>query len=150
MKNFLTQDERTELESLKWDLVNPVKSFVSEVYADTVGDAKKFYTSQARKAQQQAKRVQQRTEDQMAALARRREAQQKQRKTAVKKAVILLALLILVGVLLVSIALSARAEGTDVVRPAAAQPQAETVQAGRACEPEHTEAFRGLTEELLP
>ena len=110
MKRTAGRREREELESLKQDLVNPVKRFLGEVYGDTVGDAKRFYAAQARKTQKKARLVRQRTEEQMASLARRRAEQQKQRKASMKKTAIILALIVLIGIVFVSVTLSARAE----------------------------------------
>ena len=110
---MLSKDERKELESLKRDLVDPVKSFVGEVYSDTVGDAKRFYSGRARQARQSADLVRKRTEAQMAVLAQKREAQQRRRMASMKKTGIILALVVLIGILFVSIALSARAEGAE-------------------------------------
>ena len=90
MRNILSKAEREELESLKRDLVNPVKRFAREVYQDTVGDAKTFYSAQARQAQRNAGLVRQRTEQQMAVLAQRRNAQQAQRRAWIKRAALIL------------------------------------------------------------
>ena len=117
---MLSKEERKELESLKRDLVDPVKSFVGEVYSDTVGDAKRFYSGRARQARQSADLVRRRTEAQMAVLAQKREAQQRRRMASMKKTGIILALVVLIGILFVSIALSARAEGTEAPSPAPA------------------------------
>ncbi len=117
---MLSKEERKELESLKRDLVDPVKSFVGEVYSDTVGDAKRFYSGRARQARQSADLVRKRTEAQMAVLAQKREAQQRRRMASMKKTGIILALVVLIGILFVSIALSARAEGTEAPSPAPA------------------------------
>ena len=116
MKSILSKQEREELKSLKNDLVNPVKRFVGEVYADTVGDAKSYYSDRARQAQQTAKRVQQRTEEQMQALAQKREAQQRQRKASLKWLAVTLVLILVLAVVFVSAALSARAEEPDNIR----------------------------------
>ena len=127
---MLSKEERKELESLKRDLVDPVKSFVGEVYSDTVGDAKRFYSGRARQARQSADLVRKRTEAQMAVLAQKREAQQRRRMASMKKTGIILALVVLIGILFVSIALSARAEGTEAPSPAPApvcQPAAAVV-----------------------
>ena len=55
MKSYLSKEETEELESLKQDLVGPVRSFLAEVREDTVGDAKRYYSARARKAQQDVK-----------------------------------------------------------------------------------------------
>ena len=113
MKSFLSKTEREELESLKRDLVNPVKRFAREVYHDTVGDAKTFYTAQARQAQRNAGLVRQRTEERMAVLAQRREKQQAQRLAWMKRAALILALVLVLGLIFVSCALSSQAEGPE-------------------------------------
>lgn len=113
MKSFLSERERKELQSLKKDLVNPVKTFVGEVYNDTVGDAKKFYSDQAKKTKQKAELVRERTEEQMAILAQRRENQKRQKKAWVKKAVLTLLLILAIVLVFLSAALSARAEEPD-------------------------------------
>lgn len=92
-----------------------MKSFVGEVYTDTVGDARRFYSSQARQAKQTAKVVQQRTEEQMSAYVQMREEQQKQRKVSAKRLGIILTLVVLIGIVFISVALSARAEELDLV-----------------------------------
>ena len=119
MRRFLSNDERKELESLKRDLVHPVKSFFGEVYSDTVGDAKKFYTTRARQAQQQAKIVQKKMEVQRLEIGQRREEQQRLRKAAIKRVAILVALLVMIGIVFVSVALSARAEEPELPGSAA-------------------------------
>ena len=132
---MLSKEERKELESLKRDLVDPVKSFVGEVYSDTVGDAKRFYSGRARQARQSADLVRRRTEAQMAVLAQKREAQQRRRMASMKKTGIILALVVLIGILFVSIALSARAKGAEAPSPAPApvcQPAAAGVHTAEA------------------
>ena len=114
-RSILSKAEREELKSLKRDLINPVKSFVGEVYTDTVGDAKTFYSTQARQAKQTAKVVHQRTEEQMSAYIQMREEQQKQRKVSAKRLGIMLTLIVLLGIVFISVALSARAEGPDPI-----------------------------------
>lgn len=115
-RSLLSKDELEELKSLKRDLVDPVKSFVGEVYTDTVGDARTFYSTQARQAQQTAKLVQKKTEEQMSAFVQMREEQQKQRKAVAKRTAITLILLVLIGTVFISVALSARAEEPDPIR----------------------------------
>ncbi len=116
MKSILSKQEREELKSLKNDLVNPVKRFVGEVYTDTVGDAKAFYSRQAKQAGQTVKQVHRRTEEQMQVFAQKREAQQRQRKASLKWVAITLVLILAIGVIFISVALSARAEGADDLR----------------------------------
>ena len=125
MKRFLSDNERKELESLKRDLVDPVKRFAGEVYADTVGDAKKFYSGKARQAREGAEQVRQsavraaeRTKEQMAALAQKREEQQKRRRASTKRLAITIVLFILAVIAIVSIALSVRNGKADPVTTA--------------------------------
>ena len=132
MKSILSKREREELKSLKNDLVNPVKRFVGEVYTDTVGDAKSFYSKQAKQAQQTAKRVQQRTEEKMAVVAQKREEQQKQRKASLKWLAITLVLILVLGVVFVSAALSARAEGTKAPQRTASTAYTDAVESDGA------------------
>lgn len=107
------KEERENLRSLKEDLVGPIRSFAAEVREDTVGDAKKFYAAQAKKAQQSAALARDRTKAQMEAIRREQERMQRQRKTAMKRAAITLALLAFLALLIISAALSAHAEGFD-------------------------------------
>lgn len=126
MRRFLSKTEREELESLKRDLVNPVKRFAREVYHDTVGDAKTFYSARARQAQRNAGLVRQRTEERMAVLAQRRNAQLAQRRVWLKRAALILALVLVLGLIFVSFALSARAEWPAETDRTALPPAVET------------------------
>lgn len=118
MKFNLSKREMEELKSLKKDLVDPVRSFAGEVYADTVGDAKAFYSAQARQTQETVKRVRRKTEEQMAAAVRIREGRQRKRKASARRLGLLLAALAVLGILLVSVALSVRGGKTGPSAPA--------------------------------
>ena len=110
MKSFLSKEESEELESLKQDLVGPVKSFLAEVREDTVGDAKRFYSARAQKAQQEVKLAQERTQARLNAVRQEQEALRKRRKAMMKRATIILVLLGLFSLLVISAALAAHAE----------------------------------------
>ncbi len=116
MKSFLSPSERKELKSLKGDLINPIKVFVDEVYNDTVGDSRRFYSSKARQTKQKIKQVRNKTEEQMSAFAQKRDEQQKRRKTSVKRITIVLALVVLSGIIIVSLALSVRTNEVKAVQ----------------------------------
>lgn len=111
MAGFFGKDELDNLESLKQDLVGPLKSFISEVHEDTVGDAKRFYSAKAGKAKQSARLAQARAKEQMAALKHEQEKMQRQRRAAMKRAAIILAAIALFA-LIISAALSAHAAGS--------------------------------------
>lgn len=115
MSSFIGDEERENLESLKQDLLNPLKSFVDEVREDTVGDAKRYYSAKARRAQRDVKLAQDRAKAQMEAMKREQEARQRQRRAAMKRAAIALAVLALLAVILISTALSAHAEEPDYI-----------------------------------
>ena len=84
----------TEKDSLLRDLVDPVKSFVEEVHSDTVGDAKKFYTAQARKMKRSIDDAQAQAKQKKAVQKRRQEERQVQRKAMRKKALIVFVVII--------------------------------------------------------
>lgn len=109
MSAFLGKEELENLKSLKRDLVDPVKRFVEEVHDDTVGDAKRFYTEQGKRAQQNAKLARERAREKMEALRREQEEMKKRRAATMKRAAVTLALLALVSLLLIYAALSANA-----------------------------------------
>jgi type VI protein secretion system component VasF len=109
MSAFLDDEERENLESLKQDLVGPLKRFTQEVREDTVGDAKRFYVAQARRAAQNAKLAQQKTAEKMARLRQEQEQLQRRRKQLMKRAAITLALLALLSAVILSLALYAHA-----------------------------------------
>lgn len=102
---ILLSDE--ERRSLSRDLAGPVKSFLREVGSDTVGDAKKFYAAQARRAEQNLKQTREKTRAQMAAIRREQEEMKKHRRAMMKRAGITIALLALFSLIVVSLALSA-------------------------------------------
>ena len=89
--------------------MGPLKRF-AEVREDTVGDAKRFYAAQARRAAQNAKLAQQKTAEKMAQLRQEQEQLQKRRKQLMKRAAITLALLALLSAVILSLALYAHAE----------------------------------------
>ena len=113
MKSFLSKEEAEELESLKQDLVGPVKSFLAEVREDSIGDAKRYYSARARKAQQDVKLAQKRTEERLKAVRQEQEALRRRRKAMMKRASIILALLALFSLVLISAALTAHADAPD-------------------------------------
>lgn len=110
MSAYLSQDERDELQSLKQDLLGPVKSFAAEVGKDTVGDAKRFYTDKARQAQQSAALAKDRAKRQAEELRREQDRMRRRRRVMVKRALIVLALIALFCVAVLYIALAAHAE----------------------------------------
>lgn len=110
MSAYLSQDERDELQSLKQDLLGPVKSFAAEVGKDTVGDAKRFYTDKAWQAQQSAALAKDRAKRQAEELRREQDRMRRRRKVMVKRTLIVLALIALFCVAVLYIALAAHAE----------------------------------------
>ena len=110
MSAYLSQDERDELQSLKQDLLGPVKSFAAEVGRDTVGDAKRFYTDKAHKARQSAALAKDRAKRQAEELRREQERMRMRRRVMVRRALIVLALIALFCVAVLYIALAAHAE----------------------------------------
>ena len=110
MSAYLSQDERDELQSLKQDLLGPVKSFAAEVGKDTVGDAKRFYADKARKAQQGAALAKEKARRQAEELRREQERMRRRLRVMVKRTLIVLALIALFCVAVLYIALAAHAE----------------------------------------
>ena len=110
MSAYLSQDERDELQSLKQDLLGPVKTFAAEVGKDTVGDAKRFYTDKAWQAQQSAALAKDRAKRQAEELRREQDRMRRRRKVMVKRTLIVLALIALFCVAVLYIALAAHAE----------------------------------------
>jgi hypothetical protein len=110
MSAYLSQDERDELQSLKQDLLGPVKSFAAEVGKDTVGDAKRFYADKARKAQQGAALAKEKAKCQAEELRREQDRMRRRRRVMVKRALIVLALIALFCVAVLYITLAAHAE----------------------------------------
>ena len=100
---LLSKEER---QSLRRDLVDPVKGFLDEVQRDTVGDAKRYYAARARKAEQEIKRAREKTREQMAAIRREQEELKKQRRRLMKRAAIVLALLAFLSLVVISVALN--------------------------------------------
>lgn len=97
---------KTVIDSLKRDLVDPVKSFVEEVHEDTVGDAKKFYSDQAKKMERKAKAAQAQAAIKKEELRREREEMRKQRETTMKRAAILIVCLGVIALLIISTVLN--------------------------------------------
>ena len=108
-RSFFDGEELENLRSLKRDLVDPVKSFVDEVYSDSVGDAKRFYADRAREAGQSARRAREEAAQKLAALKREQEELRKRRSEMIKRAAIVLALLAAAGLVIISAALNAAA-----------------------------------------
>lgn len=92
-------------EELKHDVADPVEGFAREVYDDTVVDAKRFYTAQARKLQQKIRLAEKRTQDKAAAIRRQQEEMKKRRKDMMKRAAIVFAALIVALLVIFSLAL---------------------------------------------
>ena len=113
MSAFLDDEERENLESLKQDLVGPLKQFAREVREDSLGDAKRFYAAQARRAARNAKLAQQKTAEKMARLRQEQEQMQRRRRQLMKRAAITLALLAVLSAVILSLALYAHAEGPE-------------------------------------
>lgn len=93
------------LEELKRDLVDPIRSFTEEVCSDTVGDAKRFYAAQAKKAQENAKLAEKRMREKAEAVRREQEEMKKHRKEMIKRAAIILAVLSVLIMIIFSLAL---------------------------------------------
>ena len=94
------------LEELKHDLVDPVKTFAEEVYDDTIGDAKRFYSAQAKKVQRGVRSAEKRTKEKTAAFRREQEEMKKRRKKKMKQTAIILAVLAVIVLVIFSLALS--------------------------------------------
>ena len=116
MSKIFGKEELENLESLKQDLVGPLKRFAAEVSDDTIGDAKRFYAAQARKAKQKAGLAQKKTAEQLAALRREQAEMQKRRKTLLKRSALTLVFLALFSLVVISFALSSHADEPDQLR----------------------------------
>ena len=114
MGSLFDKEELENLESLKQDLVGPVKAFLKEVHRDTVGDAKKYYSAKAQKVKKEAQCAQDKAKAQMAELRREQEQMRKRRKLMQKRAAIVLALLSVFSLVIISFALSSHADGQDL------------------------------------
>ena len=126
----LLSDE--EKQSLRRDLVGPVKSFLREVGDDTVGDAKKFYTARARETEKSVRRAQAQTREKLAAIRREQEELKKHRQAMMKRAAIILALLALFSFLAISAALNAHADAEPYTQGAVyREPSFRCVSAGK-------------------
>ena len=97
---------REELESLRRDLVDPVRSFTEEVLDDTVGDAKRFYVARARGVKRRVQSARAETNARMAAIRQEQERMRKQRQRTMRRAAIVLAVLAVVSVLVITLALN--------------------------------------------
>lgn len=93
------------LEELKHDLVDPIKTFTGEVYDDSIGDAKRFYSAQAKNVQRNIRRAKTRTKEKAAAIKREQEEMKKHRKAMMKRATIIIAVLSAIGLVFFTIAL---------------------------------------------
>ena len=110
------RDESEELQSLRRDLVDPVKSFLTEVRRDTVGDAKRFYSAQAQKGMRSAQTARDKAKARAAAIRREQEEMQRRRKALMKRGMIVFALLALFCIVVITAALSAHAEEPELLR----------------------------------
>ncbi len=115
MGAFFGKEELENLKSLKRDLIDPVKTFTEEVYDDSIGDAGRFYAGRAQRAQRSAELARERTREKMAAIRKEREEMKRRRSAMMKRAAIIMALLALFGLIVMSAALSARADGEDAL-----------------------------------
>ncbi len=137
----LLSDE--EKQSLRRDLVGPVKSFLREVGDDTVGDAKKFYTARARETEKSVRRAQAQTREKLAAIRREQEELKKHRQAMMKRAAIILALLALFSFLTISAALNAHADAEPYTQGAVyREPSFRCVSAGEGPAPSGTDEVR--------
>ena len=94
------------IEELKRDLVDPIKTFMEEVCDDTIGDAKRFYSAQARKVRRNVRLAEKRTKEKTAAIRQEQEEWKRRRKTRLKRALILFAGLAVLALVVVSLALN--------------------------------------------
>ena len=115
MSGIFSTEEREELNSLKQDLLGPIRSFVREVGDDTVGDAKRFYSARARRAKQSAAHARDKAAEQIAQLRQEQERARKQRKVMAKRTFLVLALLAVFSLVVLSAALSAHADQADPI-----------------------------------
>ena len=97
---------KTENNSLLHDLVDPVKSFAEEVHSDTIDDAKRFYSAQARKMKKNAEAAKAEAARRREELKREQEALKKHRRTAMKRAALVAAGLIVIAVVILSLILN--------------------------------------------
>lgn len=92
--------------SLLHDLVDPVKDFAEEVHSDTIGDAKRFYSAQARRIKKNAEAAKAEAARRREELRREQEEMKKHRRTAMKRAALVVAGLIVIGVAILSLILN--------------------------------------------
>ena len=93
------------LKEMKRDLVDPIKTFTEEVYNDTVGDAKRFYSAQAKAVQQTARLAEKRAKEKGEAIRREQEEMKKHRKVMLKRAMIIIASLAVLSLVILSLIL---------------------------------------------
>ena len=93
------------LKEMKRDLVDPIKTFTKEVCSDTVGDAMRFYSAQAKTVQQSAKLAEQRAKEKAAAVRREQEEMKKNREVMIKRAVIIISSLAVLGLVIITVIL---------------------------------------------
>ena len=96
---------KREQESLKSDIVNPLKEFVTEVHDDAIGDAVKFYSNAARHARQNAKAAKERARAKQERIRREQEAMRRQRQATMKRAGVVFAVIIVLALIAVSVVL---------------------------------------------
>ena len=92
----------------KSEFINPIKDFVEEVHNDTVGDAVKFYSNVAKKADKNAKAAKARAKARQEEVRRQQEEMKKHRKAMMKRATILFAVIIVAALIAVSVVLHVR------------------------------------------
>lgn len=97
---------KKEENSLLRDLVDPVKNFAEEVSSDTVGDAKRFYTAQAKKMKKNAEAAKLQAARRREEMRREQEELKKHRQAVMKRAVIVVAGLIVVAFAVISLILN--------------------------------------------
>ena len=94
-----------EQNSLKDDIVNPLKEFVEEVHNDTIGDAVKFYSNAARRAEKNAKAAKEKAKAKRERIRREQEELKKQRAKMMKRAAIVFAVIIVTALVAISVVL---------------------------------------------
>lgn len=97
---------KDEENSLVRDLVDPVKSFASEVHKDAIVDAKNFYVGQAKRMKKNAEAAKAEAARKREALRREQEELKKHRQVMMKRAFFVVAGLIAVGGIIISFILN--------------------------------------------
>ena len=92
----------------KSEFINPIKEFVEEVHNDTVGDAVKFHSNVAKKADKKAKAAKARAKARQEEVRRQQEEMKKHRKAMMKRATILFAVIVVAALIAVSVVLHVR------------------------------------------